>query len=186
MWQSLSFGATYKAAYCISVCPAGEDVLAPFLDDRPAFLSGIVKPLQQKHETMYVVPGSDAYDYVTQAFPHKTKRHVNSIRPSTIANFLDTMHVVFQRGKAKGIDAVYHLIFTGQEPAEATVTIRQQTLTVQRGLIGKPECTVNADSKAWLGFLRKERSIAWALLTGRIRVRGGLGRLQAFGRCFPG
>ena len=186
MWQSLSFGANYKAAYCLSVCPAGEDVLAPFLDDRPAFLAGIVKPLQQKHETIYVVPGSDADYYVTQAFPHKTKRHVNSIRPSTIAGFLDTMHVVFQRGQAKGIDAVYHLIFTGQEPAEATVTIRQQTLHVQRGMIGNPDCTVKADSRTWLGFLRKERSIVWALLTGRIRVRGGLSRFQAFGRCFPG
>lgn len=73
MWQSLSFGANYKAAYCLAVCPAGEDVLAPFLDDRPAFLTGIVKPLQQKQETIYVVPGSDADSYVTQAFPHKTK-----------------------------------------------------------------------------------------------------------------
>jgi len=186
MWQSLSFGANYKAAYCLSVCPAGEDVLAPFLDDRPAFLAGIVKPLQQKQETIYVVAGSDADDYVTHAFPHKTKRLVNGVRPSNIAGFLDTMHVVFQRGQAKGVDAVYHLIFTGQEPAEATVTIRQQTLAVQRGLIGKPDCTVKADSRTWLGCLRKERSIVWALLTGRIRVRGGLSRFQAFGRCFPG
>lgn len=29
MWQSLSFGANYKAAYCLAVCPAGEDVIAP-------------------------------------------------------------------------------------------------------------------------------------------------------------
>ena len=186
MWQSLSFGANYKAAYCLAVCPAGEDVLAPFIDDRPAFLAGIVKPLQQKQETIYVVPGSDADEYVTRVFPHKTKQHVNSLRPTTITGFLDTMHVVFQAGQAKGIDAVYHLIFTGKEPAEATVTIRQQTLHVQRGLIGKPDCTIKADSQTWLGFLRKERSISWALLTGRIRVRGGLSRLQAFGRCFPG
>ena len=96
------------------------------------------------------------------------------------------MHVAFQTGRSKGIDAVYHMIFTGREQAEATVTIRRQTLNVQRGLIGKPDCTVTADSRAWLGFLRKERSIVWAILTGRIRVRGGLSRLQAFGRCFPG
>ena len=31
MWQSLSFKPGYKAAYCISVCPAGEDVISPFL-----------------------------------------------------------------------------------------------------------------------------------------------------------
>jgi NAD-dependent dihydropyrimidine dehydrogenase PreA subunit len=186
MWQSLSFGANYKAAYCLSVCPAGEDVLAPFLDDRPAFLAEIVKPLQQKQETIYVVPGSDADEYVSRAFPRKTKRHVNGVRPTTIAGFLDTMHVVFQTGRSNGIDAVYHMIFTGREQAEATVTIRRQTLNVQRGLIGKPDCTVTADSRAWLGFLRKERSIVWALLTGQIRVRGGLSRFQAFGRCFPG
>jgi Fe-S-cluster-containing hydrogenase component 2 len=185
MWQSLSFGANYKAAYCLAVCPAGEDVLAPFLDQRPAFLAEIVKPLQQKKETIYVVPGSDADEYVSRVFPHKAKQHVNSLRPTTIAGFLDTMHVVFQAGRSKGIDAVYHLIFTGREPQEATVTIRQQSLTVQRGLIGKPDCTVKADSRAWLGFLRKERSIGWALLTGQIRVRGGLSRFQAFGRCFP-
>ena len=34
MWQSLSYGANYKAAYCMGVCPAGEDVISPFLEDR--------------------------------------------------------------------------------------------------------------------------------------------------------
>jgi formate hydrogenlyase subunit 6/NADH:ubiquinone oxidoreductase subunit I len=29
MWQSLAFGANYKAAYCMAVCPAGEDVIGP-------------------------------------------------------------------------------------------------------------------------------------------------------------
>ncbi len=27
MWQSLSFKSNYKAAYCLAVCPAGEDVI---------------------------------------------------------------------------------------------------------------------------------------------------------------
>src|SRR5262249_43661756 len=27
MWQSLSHGANYKSAYCMAVCPAGEDVI---------------------------------------------------------------------------------------------------------------------------------------------------------------
>src|SRR3954471_20819571 len=40
MWQSLSFGANYKAAYCMAVCPAGEDVIAPFLTNRKQFLDG--------------------------------------------------------------------------------------------------------------------------------------------------
>jgi ferredoxin len=38
MWQSLSYGANYKSAYCLAVCPAGEDVIGPFLTDRKAHL----------------------------------------------------------------------------------------------------------------------------------------------------
>jgi len=56
MWQSLSFGANYKAAYCMAVCPAGDDVIGPFLKDRKGFLEGVVQPLQKKSETVYVVP----------------------------------------------------------------------------------------------------------------------------------
>jgi NAD-dependent dihydropyrimidine dehydrogenase PreA subunit len=186
MWQSLSFGANYKAAYCLAVCPAGEDVISPFLDDRGGFVSEFVKPLQQKEEIVYVVADSDAEAHVTRAFPHKTPKRVTGIRPSTIQGFLEGLKVVFQSGKAKGIDAVYHLAFTGAETAEATVTIRKQALDVRPGLVGIPDCTIRADAATWLGFLRKERSIVWAIMRGTVRVTGGLSRLKDFGRCFPG
>ena len=71
MWQSLSFGANYKAAYCMAVCPAGEDVIAPFLTNRKQFLDDVVRPLQNKAETVYVVPNSDAEEFVARRFPHK-------------------------------------------------------------------------------------------------------------------
>ena len=48
MWQSLSFGANYKAAYCMAVCPAGEDVIAPFLTDRKQYLQTIVSPCRKR------------------------------------------------------------------------------------------------------------------------------------------
>src|SRR3954452_13268075 len=44
MWQSLSFGANYKAAYCLRVCPAGEDVIGPYLNDKPGHLREVVRP----------------------------------------------------------------------------------------------------------------------------------------------
>ncbi len=89
MWQSLSFGANYKAAYCLSVCPAGDDVMAPFLEDRKQFLNEMVKPLQEKVETLYVMPGSDAEAYAKKRFPHKpTKQVGNVLRPSSIEGFM--------------------------------------------------------------------------------------------------
>jgi ferredoxin len=69
MWQSLSFGANYKAAYCVAVCPAGQDVIGPYLMDKAHHVQGIVRPLQEKEETVYVVAGSDAEATLPGASP---------------------------------------------------------------------------------------------------------------------
>ena len=185
IWQSLSFGANYKAAYCLAVCPAGEEVIPPFLADRGEFVQEMLKPLQQKKETVYVVPGSDAEEHLARRFPHKTPKKVAGIRPASIRGFIDGMHIVFQAGRSKGLDAVYHFTFTGSESAEATVTIRDETLRVEEGLVGTADCAIRADAATWLGFLRKERSIVAAILRRRVRVKGKLSLLTAFGKCFP-
>jgi ferredoxin len=78
MWQSLSFGANYKAAYCLAVCPAGEDVIEPYLDDRKGFMDLVLKPLQEKRETLYVLPNSAAKAHAERRFPHKQVKVVDS------------------------------------------------------------------------------------------------------------
>jgi ferredoxin len=178
MWQSLSFGANYKAAYC----PAGEEVIAPFLTNRREFLNSVVKPLQDKVETIYVVPGSDAEAYVARRFPHKATKPVSNplAGQRTIRAFLRGMKLVFQRGKSEVLNATYHFTFTGQEEVMATVVI-----AVSDGHIGAPDFRLIADSQTWLRFLRKGANLAWALLTRRIRIHGSPRLLLAFGRCFP-
>ena len=186
VWQSLGFGPNYKAAYCMAVCPAGEDVIGPFLEDRKGFLEAVVHPLQQKEETLYVVPGSDAQAHAAKRFPHKKTKSVgNGLRPSSIRGFLENMPRVFQRNQSVGLAATYHFTFTGQEPALATVVIRDKTIRVEHGHLGSPELRVTADSQEWLGFVRRERSLIRALLTRKVRLKGSPRLLLAFGKCFP-
>jgi ferredoxin len=186
MWQSLSFGANYKAAYCLSVCPAGEDVIGPYLASKAEYVKETVRPLQAKDETIYVLAGSDAEEHVVRRFPHKKIKLVQSgLRPRTIDRFLAGLHLTFQPGKAASVNAVYHFTFTGNEPKQATVTIRDGTLKTESGHQGKPDLRVIADSDTWLGFLAKERSLLWALLRRRIRLKGSPKLLHAFGKCFP-
>jgi NAD-dependent dihydropyrimidine dehydrogenase PreA subunit len=186
MWQSLSFGPNYKAAYCMAVCPAGEDVIGPFLTDRQGYMQDVVRPLQAKEETLYVVPGSDAEEHAAQRFPNKKVKQVsNGLRPRSIKNFLARLSLVFQRGRAEGLDATYHFTFTGEEQVEATIIIRDKKLQVQQGHVGAANIHVTADSQTWLGFVAKERSLVWALLTRRIRLKGSPKWLLAFGKCFP-
>jgi Fe-S-cluster-containing hydrogenase component 2 len=78
MWQSLSFKANYKAAYCLAVCPAGEEVIGPYLDDREGFMDTVLKPLQEKRETLYVLPNSAAKAFAEKRYPHKPTKVVDS------------------------------------------------------------------------------------------------------------
>lgn len=186
MWQSLAFGPNYKAAYCLSVCPAGEEVLGPFLHDRGGFVSGIVKPLQQKEETLYVQPNSDAEEYAAKRFPHKRTKRVGAVlRPVSIDGFIKLMKHGFQPGQSKGLSARYHFRFTGTQPAKATVIIQDGRITVHDSIVGACDLSVTATSSAWLRLLRKEASAAWLLLTFQIRLWGDPRLLAAFGRCFP-
>ena len=187
MWQSLSFGANYKAAYCLAVCPAGEDVIGPYLASKKNFTDEVMRPLVAKPEPIYVVHGSDAEAHVQKRFPHKTVRQVrgSTTRPRNIASLLFGMQLAFQRHAAGKLDAIYHFVFTGKEPAEATVTIREGKITVENKLLGEANLKVTADSETWLGFLAGERNLVWSLLTRRVRLRGNPKWLLAFKRCFP-
>lgn len=118
---------SYKAAYCLAVCPAGEDVIGPFLADRKTHLKEIVRPLQEKEETIFVTKNSDAEIYVGKRFPNKKIKHVgHSLRPNTIGAFLAGMPHVFQPGKSAGLNATFHFTFTGHEQRQATVVIQDQ------------------------------------------------------------
>ena len=186
VWQSLSFGANYKAAYCLAVCPAGDDVIAPWLNDKKQFMKDNLKPLVDKDEDIYVIPGSDAAEHVAKRFPNKTPREVRgSLHPKSIDNFLKYMSLQFQPGQAKGLDATYHFTFTGLEQREATVRIVDQKLSVSEGHVGDADLKVKADSTTWLKFLSRERNLAWALLTLRIKLFGSPLWLVKFGKCFP-
>lgn len=186
MWQSLSYGICNKSSYCLAVCPAGEERIGLYLADRQSYIKQVVKPLQNKKESVYVIPGSDSEAHVANRYPHKTLRRVgNGLRPKSAQNFLDSLSVVFQRDQAEGIDVTYHFTFTGEENCEATVIIRNKTVEVKEGHVDTPNLQVTADTRTWLDFLAKEKNLVLALLQRKIRIKGSPRLMQKFANCFP-
>lgn len=184
-WQSLSYGPNYNAAYCLAVCPAGEDVIGPYLASQKNFLDTVVRPLQKKVEPLYVIRDSDAAKHAQRRFPHKRLRWVRpGGRANSIATFLGGLRLTFQREKAADVSATYHFTFTGTETAEATVRISQKTLTVLPHHDGTPDVKVTADAQTWIRFINHEISIFRCLLTRKVKVRGSLRLLGSFGQCF--
>ena len=185
-WQGLSYKPSYKAAYCIAVCPAGEDVLGRFLDRRAEFLREVVKPLTSLTEPVYVVAGSDAEAHVKKRFPHKRARVIrSSLRPTSVQGFFRAIPLTFQRGPAKGWRAIFHFDLTGAHPVQATVTIDDGTLEVQEGLVGSPDLRVCTDGALWLDIVSKRRSPVLAVLLGRLKTQGDRSLLERFAACFP-
>lgn len=99
--------------------------------------------------------------------------------------FLTGAPLVFQSGKSDGLNATYHFRFTGAEQQDVTFRIQDKKLQVQGGHVGKCDLQVTADTDTWIGFVRKEKSIVWALLTRKVRLKGSPKLLLAFGKCFP-
>ena len=186
VWQSLSFGANYKAAYCMSVCPAGDDVIGAWLDSPKTHIAEVVRPLQRKQETIYVIKGSDAEEYVNRRVPDKQSKHVGqSLRVTSIDGMIDGLPLIFQREQTKDVSATYHFSFTGSETRQFTVRIDNRELDVRDGHHGRPDLGVVADARTWLRFLDKRSVLPWALLRRRIRLHGSPKLLLAFGRYFP-
>ena len=186
MWQSLSHGANYKSAYCMAVCPAGEDVIGPYLRDKQRHLLEVVKPLQDRAEPVYVVAGSDAEEAARRKFKNKTVKPVASgLRPRSITGLLAFLPYVFQPNQSRGLNATFHFTFYGAEDREVTITIQNRTLDIKHGLVGNPQVRVIADAKTWLEFLAQEKSLIAAVIRRKIRVRGNPKLLLAFGKCFP-
>lgn len=185
MWQSLSFKPNYKAAYCIAVCPAGEDIIGPFLEDRKGFKKAIVDPLVEKEETLYVTSGSDAVDYVAKRFPHKSTKIVGSgMRVAAIDSFIFGMGLRFQRRRAAKFNGRFHISFTGESNRKVTALIENGKLEVTDGLNGEADVSVEADAATWLRAINGEISMIRGIVTRKIRVKGPLKKFRFFGSCF--
>ena len=92
----------------------------------------------------------------------------------------------------KGFDTgglVPPITYTATDHRPTTKTtiyvIKGGKLTVEAGHQGRADLAVSADSRAWLDFLRKDRSLAWLLMTRQLKLKGPPRLMRAFGRCFP-
>lgn len=183
IWQSLSFGANYKAAYCMAVCPAGEDVMPLFQEDKKKYVNDIVKPLRDRPEPVYVRAGTTA-EKVAAKNPHKEIRHIQTpFRPTSLTGFINGIKVAFNREKANGLNLRIHFKFTGAEERLLTVAIAARKISVEEGHQGIADLKVEADTEAWLKIAGREISPLWPVLTMKLKISGNPVLLMKFQNC---
>jgi epoxyqueuosine reductase QueG len=75
LWQSLMFRISYRCGYCVAVCPAGEELKTLYMQNKPAHIQLVLKPLQERAEPVYVTSGSKA----EAAAKRNPKKQVKSV-----------------------------------------------------------------------------------------------------------
>jgi ferredoxin len=135
MWQSISFGPNYKAAYCMAVCPAGDDVIGPYIADRSAWRNDVMVPLLRKRENVYVTSGTRA-EKVALRNPAKRVRYVD-FRPSvsTPDNFVLGIRHRFDPSRAATVSTSVRFVFP--DGTHADVAVDAGSLTIVRSTEGE-------------------------------------------------
>jgi Uncharacterized Fe-S protein len=75
LWQSLMYKMNYRCGYCMAVCPAGLPGGVDYAGDRKAYMAEVFRPLKDRREEVYVIPGSAAEERAAKN-PNKTVRRV--------------------------------------------------------------------------------------------------------------
>lgn len=146
----------------------------------------MVKPLIDKDEFVYVIPDTDAEDTVTRRFPHKKVQRVGSGRHTgSIQAYIFSLSLGFQRGKARGLDLVTHLSFTGASPLDMTVVISGKDMQVLPGKhAGEAALLITAESSAWLRVLNGDLELAQAISSNLVSYSNEE-LFASYMRCFP-
>jgi ferredoxin len=188
MWQSLSFGANYKAAYCLSVCPAGEERdrsvprRSPAIHARDAQAAAgeagnhLCRARHRRRGFRPAQPaqraGQDRSLRIAAAIfdPRLFARSAPCLPARAIEGASRDLSLHFHRSRAGGGDNCHprpHAQGYGRPSRRA----RSEGDRRRRHMAAR--------------FLRKEASLPWALLRRRVRLKGSPRLLLAFGRCFP-
>ncbi|MFQ5444736.1 MAG: SCP2 sterol-binding domain-containing protein, partial [Nitrospinales bacterium] len=138
---------------------------------------------RDKVEPVYVRPDSHAENFAREN-PNKTIRYIQTpIRPASISGFLRGIQLTFNRDKAKGFHCTLHFEFTGKEKETATIHIADEKIRVEKGIQGQADVRVKTDTQTWLNIVNGEASEVWAVITGKLNVKGPLKLLQRFKDC---
>jgi ferredoxin len=158
MWQSLAFGPKYKSAYCQAVCPAGEDVIGPYMADKAAWRRDIMVPLLRKQESVYVTSGTRA-EHVALRNPSKRVRYID-YRPelSSPANFSLGLRHRFDATRANGVGAVIEFAFPDGSVTLATIRDGQLTLGSSHDIShdSAPDAVVTLSGNEYIQLLHPE------------------------------
>lgn len=90
------------------------------------------------------------------------------------------LQTAFRPDRAAGLDKTIQFHFTGDEPGDWNLTVRNGALTYAQGAVDSPNTTVNVASSDWLAILKGTLNPMTAVLTGKLKITGDMALMLQF------
>ena len=104
---------------------------------------------------------------------------------STPQQVFDGMRQSFQADKAKGVHARYQWELSGPNGGQWWIEVNDGKFKMERGKIDNPNVTFVASDNTWVALSNGTLKGTWAVLTGRLKVRGSQSLARKLDEIFP-
>lgn len=98
----------------------------------------------------------------------------------TIPGSFAGLQTAFRPERAPGVDKTIQFHFTGDEPGDWNLTVRDGALTYAQGEVESPNTTVTVASGDWLAILNQKLAPMTAVLTGKLKIAGDMALMLQF------
>ena len=90
------------------------------------------------------------------------------------------LETAFRADRATGVDKTVQFHFTGDEPGDWNLTVRNGTLSYAQGEADSANTTVTVASQDWLAILRGTLNPMTAVLGGKLKIAGDMALMMQF------
>ena len=95
------------------------------------------------------------------------------------------MRESFRADKAKGVHARYQWELSGPNGGQWWIEVNDGKFKMERGKIDNPNVTFVASDNTWVALSNGTLKGTWAVLTGRLKVRGSQSLARKLDEIFP-
>jgi putative sterol carrier protein len=97
----------------------------------------------------------------------------------------DGMRESFSSQKAQGVHARYQWELSGPNGGQWWIEVNDGKLEMGRGKIDNPNVTFIASDESWVALSNGKLKGTWAVLTGRLKIRGSQALARKLDEIFP-
>jgi putative sterol carrier protein len=117
--------------------------------------------------------------------PNKQAASAKHDSDSVPQEVFDGMRESFRADKARGVNLRYQWDLSGPNGGQWWIEVNNGQYKMGRGRTNNPDVTFVASDKTWVDISNGKLKGSWAVLTGRLKIRGSQSAARKLGDIFP-